>query len=156
MSPLEADTGKGGNRSWQPTRQPRQRSCHLITVYYLFRVYLLATAPKQYLIYTISARSLHYNKHMMDTFSDSFKREDIAAALVSMVTQDLAQSCHLTAMAHNIKSVYLCGSVVGTSQYLRTQMNQTLAVRGILNSLVSKLTKYGIYICVALVSTKII
>ena len=72
-------------------------------------------------------------------FPESFKREDIAAALVSMVTQDIAQSCHLTAMAHNVKSIYLCGSVVGTSQYLRTQMNMTLAVRGILNSLVGTL-----------------
>ena len=73
---------------------------------------------------------------ILTNFPESFKREDIAAALVSTVTQDIAQSCHLTAMAHNVKSIYLCGSVVGTSQYLRTQMNMTLAVRGILNSLV--------------------
>ena len=34
VSPLEAATGKGGNHSWQPTRQPRLPR----TVYKLFRV----------------------------------------------------------------------------------------------------------------------
>ena len=45
MSPLEAATGKGGNHSWQPTRQSRQPRT---TVYNLFRVQYLPTAPNQY------------------------------------------------------------------------------------------------------------
>ena len=56
VSPLEAATGKGGNHSWQLTRQPRLPRT---TVYKLFRVEYLTTVPNQYPKYTIpGARSL--------------------------------------------------------------------------------------------------
>ena len=45
VSPLEAATGKGRNHSWQPTRQSRLPQT---TVYDLFRVQYLPTAPNQY------------------------------------------------------------------------------------------------------------
>ena len=42
VSPLEAATSKGGNHSWQLTRQPKQPRT---TVYKLFRVQYLPTEP---------------------------------------------------------------------------------------------------------------
>ena len=45
VSPLEAATSKGGNHSWQHTRQPKQPRT---TVYKLFRVQYLTTVPNQY------------------------------------------------------------------------------------------------------------
>ena len=57
VSPLDAATSKGGNHSWQRTRQPKQPRT---TVYKLFRVQYLPTVPNQYPKYTIpGARSLH-------------------------------------------------------------------------------------------------
>ena len=57
VSPLEAATSKGGNHSWQRTRQPKQ---HRTTVYKLFRVQYLPTVPNQCPKYTIpDARSVH-------------------------------------------------------------------------------------------------
>ena len=53
VSPLVAATSKGGNHSWQRTRQPKQPRT---TVYKLFRVQYLPTVPNQYPKYTKSAR----------------------------------------------------------------------------------------------------
>ncbi|KAK2143874.1 hypothetical protein LSH36_806g02017 [Paralvinella palmiformis] len=65
---------------------------------------------------------------------ENFSKEDIAAALVGMLAEDLAQTCHLTAASHNISHLYLCGSVVGASPYIRQHMKTILSVRDILNS----------------------
>ena len=68
VSPLEAATSKGGNHSWQRTRQPKQPRT---TVYKLFRVQSLPTDPNQHPKHTIpSPRSLTLETGMIE-YSDN-------------------------------------------------------------------------------------
>ena len=57
--------------------------------------------------------------------------------MVGMLCKDIAQTCYLTAAAHNISHVFFCGSVTGASSYIREQVKMVLSVKGILNSQVN-------------------
>ena len=72
-------------------------------------------------------------------FTDSFKREDLAAALLNTISQDLAQTCHLVAMAHDIKQIFVCGSFPGMSQLVRDEIGKWLAFRCLMNPKVIRL-----------------
>ncbi len=60
---------------------------------------------------------------------EEFKKEDLAAALLSTIGQDLAQTTHLNAHVLETNTIYFCGGFVGQSQLVRDTIGRYFAVR---------------------------
>jgi len=82
--------------------------------------------PDEFMVYAMG--------QAMGQDKNSFKKEDIAATLVSTFAEDLAQCMNQAAMAHGLKQIFMTGSVVGTSQYMRNHINMVLSIRGMINA----------------------
>lgn len=76
--------------------------------------------------------------HAVGRNLDDFRKEDIGAALLSTIAQDLAQSLHLNALCLQTKTVFCCGSFVGRSQLVRDAIERYFTLRTSLDRLYNK------------------
>lgn len=71
----------------------------------------------------------------VDSNLDEFKKEDLAAALLSTIGQDLAQTTHLNSHVLQTNTIYFCGSFVGQSQLVRDTIGRYFTVRSSFDTL---------------------